>query len=148
MPISHAFPHRLSSSLIYQVVVAPTNLHLGAVQATLAAPALVAAQNCSVSGNGAFTGEVSADMLKDHGVQWVILGHSERRQLYGESDALVGQKTKVALAKGLAVIACIGETLDERKADQTLAVCVRQLAAIGANVAPAEWSRIVIAYVL
>jgi triosephosphate isomerase len=129
------------------VVVAPTNLHLSVVQSAIKAPIQVSAQNCSVTGNGAYTGEVSADMLVDHGVKYVILGHSERRQLYGETDALIGQKTKVALSKGLNVIACIGETLDERKADQTMAVCMRQLAAIGSNIAsPSEWARVVVAY--
>jgi triosephosphate isomerase len=140
---------------ISEVVLAPTALHLSYVQQAIQAPFQIAAQNCSLTGNGAFTGEISAEMLKDHNVSWVILGHSERRQLFKEDDAVrsffengqfmifrmncsefcfrfpsaqtIGAKVKVALSKGLSVIACIGETLDERKSDQTMAVCIRQL---------------------
>lgn len=126
-----------------EVIIAPTLLHLNVVAATLKAPYQVAAQNC-VATNGAFTGEVSADMLVDAGINWVILGHSERRQYYNDTDAVVGQKVKAALGKNLSVIACIGETLAEREADKTLEVCFRQLKAIADNVA--DWSRVVVAY--
>eukprot|EP00455_Lapot_gusevi_P006361 TRINITY_DN1272_c0_g1_i1.p1 TRINITY_DN1272_c0_g1~~TRINITY_DN1272_c0_g1_i1.p1 ORF type:complete len:281 (+),score=122.29 TRINITY_DN1272_c0_g1_i1:63-845(+) len=127
-----------------EVVLAPTTIHLDYVMANVKKCYQVSAQNCSATGNGAFTGEISANMLKDFGVKWVILGHSERRQLYGETDALVGKKVKAALNQGLSVIACVGETLDERKANQTLDVCFRQLKAIGDNTS--DWSRMVIAY--
>jgi triosephosphate isomerase len=83
-------------------------------------------------------------MLRDLGVPWAIVGHSERRTLYGESDAVVAEKTAAALAQGLSVIACIGETLTERKADQTMAVVVRQLAAL--NTLVKDWGRVVLAY--
>ena len=80
---------------------------------------MVAAQNCSAQGNGAYTGEVSADILVDMGIHWVILGHSERRSLYNESNELVALKTKYALSKGLNVILCIGEKLEERESGTT-----------------------------
>jgi len=127
-----------------EAVVSPISLHLEAVQSTLRNNIAVSAQNCSRTGQGAFTGEISADQLKDFGIPWVILGHSERRQYYGENDKVVGEKVAAALKAGLSVIACIGETLDERKAEQTLAVCSRQIKAIAEAVN--DWSRVVIAY--
>jgi triosephosphate isomerase (TIM) len=92
-------------------------------------PLVWGAQDVSAHESGAYTGEVSASMLKDLGVRFVIVGHSERRQYHGESDALVGEKTKAALAHGLTPIVCVGETLAEREADQTESVVKRQLAA-------------------
>ncbi len=87
---------------------------------SVAAPhILVAAQNSSAQGNGAFTGEVSADILVDLGVHWVVLGHSERRSLYGETSEVVAKKVKYALDKGLNVILCIGERLEEREGERT-----------------------------
>jgi len=76
----------------------------------------VATQNLSLTGNGAFTGELSAEMIKDMGVRWTLTGHSERRSLYGESDKDVASKTKRALDHGFTVLACIGEQLSEREA--------------------------------
>lgn len=117
------------------VIVAPPTLHLAAVLTTINSKVKVAAQNCHFGGNGAYTGEVSADQLKDFGINWVILGHSERRASpatgYGvmaaESSALVAKKTKYAVSKGLNVIACIGETLSEREAGKTLDICKEQV---------------------
>ena len=83
-------------------------------------------------------------MLKDFGLNWVILGHSERRHVFGESDQVVASKVKAALDKDLNVMACIGEKLDEREAGQTNAVNARQLQAIREQVD--DWSKIVIAY--
>ena len=83
-------------------------------------------------------------MLRDFGLDWVILGHSERRHVFGESDEVVASKVKVALDEGLNVMACIGEKLDEREAGQTDAVNARQLQAIRDQVD--DWSKIVIAY--
>ncbi|RPI11754.1 MAG: triose-phosphate isomerase [Acidobacteriales bacterium] len=85
------------------------------------------AQNLYPEKEGAFTGEVSPTMLLDLGCKYVILGHSERRHKLGESDTFINQKVRVALAAGLDVILCVGETLDERQADQTEAVLDRQL---------------------
>ena len=87
----------------------------------------IAAQNMYPKDSGAFTGEVSAPMLKEAGCTWVILGHSERRQHFGETDAFVAEKTKAALAGGLLPIVCVGETLAEREAGTTLAVVKRQV---------------------
>lgn len=129
-----------------EVVVAPTLLHLAAVAAALRPDFAVAAQNCWVKGPGAWTGEVAAELLADAGVPWVILGHSERRQVIGESDALTADKVAHALSKGLKVIYCVGETLAEREAGATMAVVERQMAAAAAKLAPAQWADVVVAY--
>lgn len=84
------------------------------------------AQNCSYAESGAYTGEVSADMLKDAGCEYVILGHSERRAYFGDTDEIINEKTKMALSKGLKVIFCVGETLTEREADKTFEVINKQ----------------------
>jgi len=128
------------------VVVAPTVLHLGTVRSSLRKDMAVSAQNCSLWGPGAYTGEVNAAQLKDFGIQWVILGHSERRHQMKESDHDVAAKVKQALSHSLHVIACIGETADERKANRTIEVVTRQIKAIADAVKPDDWSRIVIAY--
>jgi len=97
------------------VVVAPPFTALSAAGKLLGGtPILLAAQNMSQHAEGAFTGEISATMLKDAGCQWVILGHSERRILYSETDVVVCQKVKVALENGLNVIFCLGETESQR----------------------------------
>jgi triosephosphate isomerase len=87
----------------------------------------VSAQNLYPKDSGAFTGEISAPMLLEAGCKWVIIGHSERRQYFGESDDQVRDKVVAAIAAGLKPIACIGETLPEREAGKTLDVCFRQL---------------------
>jgi len=88
------------------------------------------AQDVSAHDAGAYTGEVSAGMLKDFNVRYVLVGHSERRQYHGETDALVAEKAKAALAGGITPIVCVGETLAEREADRTEEVVKRQLAAV------------------
>jgi triosephosphate isomerase len=88
------------------------------------------AQDLSAQEQGAFTGEVSAKMLREFGVRYAIVGHSERRQYHGESDALVADKAKAALAHGITPIVCVGETLAERDGGQTAEVVKRQLAAV------------------
>jgi triosephosphate isomerase (TIM) len=88
------------------------------------------AQDVSMNTLGAFTGEVSGGMLKDFGVRYVIVGHSERRRYHNESNQVVSLKTKAALAVGITPIVCVGETLEEREAGQTEAVVKRQLAAV------------------
>ncbi len=90
----------------------------------------VAGQNLYPKPSGAYTGEVSGPMLVESGCAWVILGHSERRQHFGESDAFVAEKVRAALASGLIAIACVGETLAEREAGKTLAVVERQVRAL------------------
>ncbi|MDP2820034.1 MAG: triose-phosphate isomerase [Polaromonas sp.] len=109
--------------------------YLAQVHALIAAtPALSAidlgAQDVSRQASGAFTGEVSASMLKEFGCRYVIVGHSERRQYHAETDALVADKAKAALAAGITPIVCVGETLAEREAGQTEQVVKRQLAAV------------------
>jgi triosephosphate isomerase len=96
--------------------------------------------------NGAFTGEVSAAMLKDVGCTYVILGHSERRHVLGETDADVNKKTLAALAAGLTPIVCVGELLAEREAGQTAAVIRRQFEGSLASVSVAQIERLVVAY--
>lgn len=88
------------------------------------------AQDVSAQEQGAYTGEVSAKMLREFGVRYAIVGHSERRQYHRESDALVADKAKAALANGITPIVCVGETLAEREAGQTADVVKRQLAAV------------------
>ena len=88
------------------------------------------AQDCSVHTAGAYTGEVSAGMLAEFGCRYVIVGHSERRQYHGETDQLVADKAKAALAKGVTPIVCVGETLAQREAGETEAVVKRQLSAV------------------
>ncbi len=98
----------------------------------------IAAQNLYPKDTGAFTGEISAPMLREAGCTWVIVGHSERRQHFGESDAFVAEKVKASLAAGLLPILCVGETLAEREAGSTLAVVKRQLDACLAILAGAQ----------
>ena len=88
------------------------------------------AQDCSAQEQGAYTGEVSAGMLQEFGCRYVIVGHSERRTLHGETDTLVADQAKAALAKGITPIVCVGETLAQREAGETEAVVKRQLSAV------------------
>ncbi len=104
------------------------------------------AQNIHWAEKGAFTGEISAAMLKELGVTYVIIGHSERRQYFGETDESVNKRTKAALAAGLQPIVCVGETLAEREAGQTTQVVERQVRAGLAGLTGADWDKLVIAY--
>ncbi len=134
---------RLSSNNV-QVAVAPPFTALAAARGALTgSPIQLFAQNCHWEKQGAFTGEVSASMLKELGCDGVILGHSERRQLFGETDEMVGKKLRAALEAGLHPIVCCGETLQEREANRTWEVVSRQLR--GALDA-ATVSRVTIAY--
>ncbi len=118
------------------VVVAPPFTALAAVAHELEATRVgVSAQNMHPKDSGAFTGEISAPMLLESGAKWVILGHSERRQFFGETDASVAEKVAVALAKGLRPIACVGESLAEREKGDTLTVVGRQLGAFAKTLA-------------
>jgi len=105
--------------------------YLAQAQALSAGGALrLGAQDVSAHDKGAYTGEVSASMLRDFGVRYAIVGHSERRQYHGESDALVAEKARAALSCGITPIVCVGETLAEREAGRTVEVVKRQLAAV------------------
>jgi len=90
-----------------------------AISAAKGSKVKVGAQNCHWAASGAFTGEISADMLKDAGVEYVVLGHSERRQYFGETDVTVNNRVKAALAAGLKVILCVGERLEQREQNIT-----------------------------
>lgn len=104
------------------------------------------AQNASEHAQGAYTGEVSVTMLADFGCRYVILGHSERRAIYGETDAQVAAKTAWALAGHLTPIVCVGESLEEREQGATLAVVSRQLSAVLDRVGAAAFAKLVVAY--
>jgi triosephosphate isomerase len=113
------------------VVVCPPYVSLGAAVQALAGTEIgVFAQNCHWASEGAFTGEVSAPMLRELGVYGTIVGHSERRQYFGETDETVAQRAAAALADGLHVIACVGETEAEREAGETEAVLRRQVSVL------------------
>ena len=128
-----------------EVVVCPAYVSLPeTVQALAGTDIAVAAQNVHWAPEGAFTGEVSAPMLRELGVYGAIVGHSERRQFFGETDASVARRVRAALDQHLAVIACVGETEAEREAGETEAVLARQLEAI-AQAAP-ERDELVVAY--
>ncbi|KAI9637343.1 Triosephosphate isomerase [Dioszegia hungarica] len=129
-----------------EVIVAPPALYLLKVQETLSAPAQVSAQNCFTETSGAYTGEISPSQLKDADVHWVILGHSERRALFGEADKVVADKVRAAIKAGLGVIACVGEKLEERENGTTEEVVQRQLEAIAKEIDEDKWKDVVIAY--
>jgi triosephosphate isomerase len=130
-----------------ELVVCPPFLSLAAaVERCAGGEVRVAAQNMHEEAEGAFTGEVSASMLSELGVDGVVLGHSERRALFGETDEALGRKVPAALEAGLVPILCVGETEAERDADQTEAVLRRQLQADLAETPDARLSGIVIAY--
>ena len=119
----------LSSATCLAAVCVPAP-YLAQAQMAVTGSLLIGAQDVSMHEQGAFTGEVSADMLRDFGVRYAIVGHSERRQYHGESDTDVATKAQRALAAGITPIVCVGETLAEREAGQTQAVVKRQLAAV------------------
>ena len=127
-----------------EVVVAPISLHITSTKTMLNSNVLVASQNISATANGAFTGEISAEQVVDFGLQWTLVGHSERRKLFGETDEIVAQKVSRAQAAGLKTILCVGETLEQREAGETNAVLQTQLAAVKDSIS--RWSDIVIAY--
>ena len=121
--------------------------YLAQVQGAVAGSAVaLGAQDMSAHASGAFTGEVSAAMLQEFGVQYVILGHSERRAFHGESDAAVAAKTAAALKAGLAPVVCVGETLEQREAGQTNEIVGGQLDVVLAALSVEEAARIVVAY--
>ena len=137
----------LGSSANVTVALCPPFPYLSRVfQVVKDTPVALGAQNLYPKEEGAFTGEISPAMLRDVGCTYVILGHSERRQGLGESDAFINQKVHAALAAGLRVILCIGETLDERKAERTNVVLDAQLTGSLAGVTGAALANVVVAY--
>lgn len=127
-----------------EVVISPPFVFLSQVKSLLRSDFAVAAQNAWVRKGGAFTGEISAEMLVNLDIPWVILGHSERRSLLKESSEFVADKVAYALSQGLKVIACIGETLEQREAGETLNVVSDQTKAIAEKIH--DWSNVVLAY--
>lgn len=137
----------LAAGSANKVMVAPSFVCIPAVAEVLKGSNVVlAAQNMSSEEEGAHTGETSVLMLKELGVTSVILGHSERRHIYGESNELINKKVKKALAHGLEVILCVGETIEEREAGAVEKVCFEQLEKGLAGVSEAQLSNVVIAY--
>jgi triosephosphate isomerase len=127
--------------------VAPVFTAIHAVARRLeGSPIATCGQDCHWESRGAWTGEVSADLLADAGASWVIVGHSERRQFFGDTSESVGKKARAVLAAGLGAIVCVGESLAERDAGRTLAVIDDQLAGGLAGVDAASAARLVIAY--
>jgi len=130
-----------------EVVVAPVFTVLDRVRTAIAGDSIaLAAQDCFWEEEGAFTGEVSPKMLLDAGCSHVIIGHSERRQYFGETDVTVNRKIHAALKAGLTVIFCIGETLAEREEGRTFAVLQRQIAGGLVGVDAAAMQKVIVAY--
>ncbi|MBP5740862.1 MAG: triose-phosphate isomerase [Bacteroidales bacterium] len=129
------------------LIVAPPFTHLASVAEALKGSKVeLSAQNCADKEKGAFTGEVSVSMLNSVGCQYTILGHSERRQYYGETDEKLVEKTKLALAAGLKVILCVGENLDEREAGKHFDVVAGQTKAVLYNFSAEDMANVVVAY--
>jgi len=130
-----------------ETVVCPPYVYLPqVVQALGNSPTAVGAQNLSAQVAGAWTGEVAGEMLTDMGATWVIVGHSERRAAYGESDEIVASKVERAIAAGLRPIVCVGETLEQREQGRTQQVVVAQLDAILARCSVAQLAGGALAY--
>ncbi len=129
------------------VAVIPAFVHLDAVGAAVkGSPIGLGAQDAYFEKNGAFTGEISTAMLVDLGVKYVLVGHSERRHVLGETDALCNKKLHAIINAGLSCILCVGEKLEERKSDKTFDVCRTQLIEGLAGLDSAKTSQLVIAY--
>ena len=130
------------------VVLAPPFIHLRGVAAIAEGVSnlYVAAQNCHQETSGAYTGEISAPMVRSTGAEYVILGHSERRQYFGEDGPLLAKKVKAALAAGLKPIFCCGEPLEIREAGTHVALVVEQLEASVFDLSPEDFAKVVIAY--
>lgn len=132
-----------------EIVICPPFTALTTVKQTavsLKAPFIVAAQTMESRDNGAYTGEISPLMLLDLGIRWVVIGHSERRQYYNETDETVAQKTVAALRHGMTPIVCVGESLQEREAGQTDRVIEQQVRAVLSQVTAQDLPKIVVAY--
>ncbi len=128
------------------LLCAPYTLLQDLVKAAKGTNVQIGAQNMHYEDNGAFTGEVTADMLLEIGVTHVIIGHSERRQYFNETNETVNLKTLKALSKGLVPVVCVGETLEQREADETKAVCKEQVEAAFKGVSAADATKVIVAY--
>lgn len=145
--LARAVADRSGDTAHVDLALCPPSVYLDAVGRELAGSRVgLGAQNMYHEASGAYTGEISAAMLVDLGCRYVILGHSERRHILGETDADVNRKVLSALAAGLAPIVCLGELLAEREAGQTQAVIRRQFEASLAGLSEEQMRRVVIAY--
>ena len=145
--LARGLAEKVAAGGAVDVAVCPPSVYLEAVAQAIQGSAVgLGAQNMYFEANGAFTGELSAAMLLDIGCKYVILGHSERRALLNETDAVVNQKTLAALAAGLLPIVCLGETLAQREAGQTKHVVTEQFDGSLAGLTNEQMSRVVIAY--
>src|SRR3984893_12167934 len=142
-----AFLPLVRDTRVSDIVVAPpfTSIH-AAVEAARDSGIGIGGQDAGKVEQGAFTGEVSPPMLVEAGCSYVIIGHSERRQYFGETEQTVAKKTKAALAAGLTPIVCVGELLEHREAGRTEEVCEKQFLGGPGALTPEEFSRILIAY--
>ena len=130
-----------------KVVICAPFPYLSQVEALIShSQVSLGAQNLNINTSGAFTGEVSADMIKDFGAQHVIVGHSERRSLYGETNTIVAEKVKAALDSDLIPLFCVGETLEQREAGETESVVADQINTVVDLVGIAAFLKIVVAY--
>jgi triosephosphate isomerase (TIM) len=142
-----AFAPLVTASNHCDIVIAPPFSAIpAAVEAAKNTKIAVSAQDVYWEKEGAFTGEISTGMLVEAGCRYVIIGHSERRQFFGETDESVAKKTKAALTAGLTPIVCLGELLSHREAGQTHQVCQTQFLGGPGSLTPGEFSRILIAY--
>ena len=129
------------------VVICTPFIHLAPVAGLINSEVLqLGAENCADKKSGAYTGEVSAEMVKSTGAQWVILGHSERREYYNETPEILKEKVDLALANGLKILFCIGESLEEREANRQNQVCKDELEGSVFHLTPEQWANVVIAY--
>lgn len=129
------------------LIIAPPFTHLADVSKLLKNTGInLAAQNCAQFDQGAYTGEVAASILKSVGTEYVILGHSERRGYFAETDAVINAKIKVALANGLKPIVCCGEVLEEREKNIHFDIVAKQLKGMFEGITPKEFTNIIIAY--
>ena len=130
-----------------EVIIGTPFIHLASVAQVIEGSCVkLSAENCADKASGAYTGEVSAEMVKSTGAEYVILGHSERREYYHETPEILKEKVELALANGLKVIFCIGESLEQREANEQEAVCKAELAGSVFHLKAEQWKNIVIAY--
>lgn len=142
-----AFKPLVASTTHCDIVVAPTFTSLAAAtEAASGSNIAISAQNMHWEKQGAFTGEIAASMLVEAGCRYVILGHSERRHIFGETNEMIAKKTVAALDAGLTPIVCVGETLEERNANHTETVLARQCTGGIGSLTDEQFSRILLAY--
>ncbi|PHQ27483.1 triose-phosphate isomerase [Marinobacter guineae] len=129
-----------------EVVIIPPAIYIGDAAAQAGDALALGVQNVGRWGSGAYTGEISAEMAKDQGCRYALVGHSERRQIFGETDDEVAAKVERLVGSGLGAIVCVGETLEQREAGEAESVVAGQVRKGLAAVAPNQWSHVVVAY--